>query len=59
MNPSSIGGRIGFHYILYISIPSLLESLSESITYELEPFGIKVVILEPDIIKPNLWMELL
>jgi NAD(P)-dependent dehydrogenase (short-subunit alcohol dehydrogenase family) len=31
-----------------------LEGLSESILYELEPFGIKVVLIEPGIIKTNI-----
>ena len=31
-----------------------LEGLSESIAYELEPFGIRVVIIEPGVIRPNI-----
>ena len=30
-----------------------VEGLSESMSYELEPFGIKVVIVEPGVIKTN------
>jgi short-subunit dehydrogenase len=47
VNMSSIGGRIGFPLNpAYISTKFALEGLSESMTYELEPFGIKIVIVE-------------
>jgi NAD(P)-dependent dehydrogenase (short-subunit alcohol dehydrogenase family) len=52
VNMSSIGGRIGFPLSpAYVSTKFALEGLSESMTYELEPFGIKVVIVEPGMIK--------
>jgi NAD(P)-dependent dehydrogenase (short-subunit alcohol dehydrogenase family) len=52
VNMSSIGGRIGFPLSpAYVSTKFALECLSESMTYELEPFGIKVVIVEPGMIK--------
>ena len=52
MNPSSYLwlNRISLHPA-FINTKFALEVLSESITYELEPFGIKVVIVEPDMIK--------
>jgi NAD(P)-dependent dehydrogenase (short-subunit alcohol dehydrogenase family) len=54
VNISSIAGRIGFPITsAYISTKFALEGLSESIAYELEPFGIKVVIIEPGVIKTN------
>jgi NAD(P)-dependent dehydrogenase (short-subunit alcohol dehydrogenase family) len=31
----------------------MIEGLSESMSYELEPFGIKVVLVEPGVIKTN------
>src|ERR1051326_6958162 len=47
VNVSSIAGRIGFPLIpAYVSSKFALEGLSESIAYELEQFGIKVIIVE-------------
>jgi short-subunit dehydrogenase len=37
----------------YVSSKFALEGLSESMSYELEPFGIKVVIIEPGVIRTN------
>jgi NAD(P)-dependent dehydrogenase (short-subunit alcohol dehydrogenase family) len=37
----------------YVSTKFAVEGLSESIAYELEPFGIKVVLIEPGFIKTN------
>jgi NAD(P)-dependent dehydrogenase (short-subunit alcohol dehydrogenase family) len=37
----------------YVSTKFAIEGLSESISYELEPFGIKVVLIEPGFIKTN------
>ena len=37
----------------YVSTKFAVEGLSESISYELEPFGIKVVIVEPGVIRTN------
>ena len=37
----------------YIGTKFAVEGLSESIAYDLEPFGIKVVIIEPGAIKTN------
>ena len=45
VNVSSVGGRIGLPVVsAYHSTKFALEGLSESISYELEPFGIRVVI---------------
>jgi NAD(P)-dependent dehydrogenase (short-subunit alcohol dehydrogenase family) len=35
-----------------------LEGLSESIQYELEPFGIKIILIEPGAVGSNFWMNL-
>ena len=52
VNISSIAGRIGFPgSIPYISSKFALEGLSESLRYELDPFGVKVIIIEPGVIK--------
>ena len=54
VNVSSIAGRIGFPLTpAYVSSKFALEGLSESIAYELEQFGIKVLIVEPGVIKTN------
>ena len=37
----------------YLSRSFAVEGLSESMSYELEPFGIRVVIVEPGVIRTN------
>jgi NAD(P)-dependent dehydrogenase (short-subunit alcohol dehydrogenase family) len=55
VNVSSVGGRIGLPILsAYQSTKFALEGLSESMSYELEPFGIKVVIIEPGAIRSNI-----
>ncbi len=52
VNISSVAGRIGFpSSSAYISSKFALEGLSESLRYELGPFGVKVIIIEPGVIK--------
>jgi NAD(P)-dependent dehydrogenase (short-subunit alcohol dehydrogenase family) len=54
VNIISIAGRIGFPLSSpYVSSKFALEGLSESIGYELEQFGINVVLIEPGVIKTN------
>ncbi|HSB57520.1 MAG TPA: SDR family oxidoreductase [Nitrosopumilaceae archaeon] len=54
VNISSIAGRIGFPVSpAYISSKFALEGLSESMRYELSPFGINTIIIEPGVIKTN------
>ena len=54
VNVSSVAGRIGFPGTpAYISSKFALEGFSESIRYELGAFGIKVVIIEPGVVKSN------
>jgi short-subunit dehydrogenase len=54
VNVSSGAGRIGFPGMsAYVSSKFALEGLSESMSYELEPFGIKSVIIEPGVIRTN------
>jgi NAD(P)-dependent dehydrogenase (short-subunit alcohol dehydrogenase family) len=53
-NISSGAGRFGFPgSSAYVSTKFAVEGLSESMSYELEPFGIKVVIVEPGVIRTN------
>jgi NAD(P)-dependent dehydrogenase (short-subunit alcohol dehydrogenase family) len=55
VNVSSIGGLISVPFLsAYNSTKFALEGLSESLSYELEPFGIKVVIIEPGFIRTNI-----
>jgi NAD(P)-dependent dehydrogenase (short-subunit alcohol dehydrogenase family) len=55
INVSSVGGRIGLPVLsAYHSTKFALEGLSESISYEVEPFGIRVVIIEPGVIRTNI-----
>ena len=59
VNVSSVAGRIGFPVTPgYISSKFALEGLSESMRYELFPFGIKTIIIEPGVIKTNLFTTL-
>jgi len=54
VNVSSINGLIAFPVIsAYVSTKFAIEGLSESIAYELEPFGIKVILIEPGVIGSN------
>ncbi len=55
VNVSSVGGRMGVPILsAYQSTKFALEGLSESMSYELEPFGIRVVIIEPGFIRTNI-----
>ncbi len=59
INISSVAGRIGFPGSTpYISSKFALEGLSESIRYELGQFGIKVIIIEPGVIKTKFFSSM-
>jgi NAD(P)-dependent dehydrogenase (short-subunit alcohol dehydrogenase family) len=54
VNISSGAGRFGFPSgSAYVSTKFAVEGLSESMSYELEPFGIRIVIVEPGAIRTN------
>jgi len=54
VNVSSVAGRIGFPGTpAYISSKFALEGLSECMRYEMSPFGIKTIIIEPGVIQTN------
>ena len=54
VNISSVAGRFGLPWSsAYVSTKFAIEGLSESMSYELQPFGIKVVLVEPGVIKTN------
>ena len=55
VNISSGAGRFGYPaQSAYISTKFAVEGLSESMSYELEPFGIKVVVVEPGVIRTKI-----
>jgi NAD(P)-dependent dehydrogenase (short-subunit alcohol dehydrogenase family) len=55
VNISSGAGRFGYPGgSAYVSTKFAIEGLSESMAYELEPFGIKVVLVEPGVIRTNI-----
>jgi NAD(P)-dependent dehydrogenase (short-subunit alcohol dehydrogenase family) len=55
VNISSSAGRIGLPInSAYVSSKFALEGLSESMAYEVEQFGIRVVLIEPGFIRTNL-----
>jgi short-subunit dehydrogenase len=56
VNITSMGGRIAIPLdSIYHATKFALEGLSESIQYELEPFGINVVLIEPGAVGTNFW----
>jgi short-subunit dehydrogenase len=51
INVSSIGGIVGYPFsAAYCSTKFALEGLSESMSYEVEQFGIKVILIEPALV---------
>src|SRR3954464_8740107 len=59
VNIISMGGRIAipFHSI-YHGTKFALEGLSESIQYEVEPSGIKIILIEPGAVSSNFWKNM-
>jgi NAD(P)-dependent dehydrogenase (short-subunit alcohol dehydrogenase family) len=54
VNISSGAGRFGFPGgSAYVSTKFALEGLTESMSYELESFGIKAILIEPGFVKTN------
>jgi len=54
VNISSIGGRIAFPFSpIYASTKFAMEGLSEALQYEVAQFGIRVILIEPGLIKTN------
>ena len=49
----TLGGQLGGS--AYVSTKFAVEGLSNSIAYELEPFGIKVVLVEPGLVRTNMY----
>jgi NAD(P)-dependent dehydrogenase (short-subunit alcohol dehydrogenase family) len=56
VNLSSMGGRVTFpFYSVYHASKWAVEGFSESLSYELAPFGIRVKIIEPGAIKTDFY----
>lgn len=56
VNISSIGGRLTFPlYSVYHATKFAVEGFSESLRYELEPFGVRVRVVEPGAIKTDFY----
>jgi NAD(P)-dependent dehydrogenase (short-subunit alcohol dehydrogenase family) len=54
VNISSLAGYIGFPASsAYVSTKFALEGLSESLAYEIEPYGISVILIEPGVINTS------
>jgi NAD(P)-dependent dehydrogenase (short-subunit alcohol dehydrogenase family) len=54
INISSLAGRIGLPFSsAYVSSKFALEGLTESLGYEIQNFGIHVILIEPGVIKTN------
>jgi len=54
VNVTSIAGLVGIPAeCIYVSTKFALEGLSESISYELQSYGIKVILIEPGVINTN------
>jgi len=59
VNVTSMGGRVAIPFdSFYHASKFALEGLSESLQYEIEPFGVKVVLIEPGAVKSDFWKNL-
>jgi NAD(P)-dependent dehydrogenase (short-subunit alcohol dehydrogenase family) len=59
VNVTSMGGRIAIPFdSFYHASKFALEGLSESLQYEMEPFGVKVILIEPGAVKSDFWKNL-
>jgi NAD(P)-dependent dehydrogenase (short-subunit alcohol dehydrogenase family) len=56
VNISSGAGRFGLQGMsAYVATKFALEGLSESLEYEVRPFGIKVILIEPGVVKTKIF----
>jgi NAD(P)-dependent dehydrogenase (short-subunit alcohol dehydrogenase family) len=56
INVSSLSGKVAFPGLSpYIASKHAIEGWSESLRLEMQPFGVKVVLIEPGSYKTNIW----
>lgn len=56
VNVSSVVGRVTFPFFsAYIATKFAVEGLSESLAHEVAPFGIRVALVEPGVVKTKVW----
>lgn len=59
VNITSVGGKLAIPFHSgYHGTKFALEGLSESIQYELDPFGIKIIIIEPGAVGSSFWKNM-
>jgi short-subunit dehydrogenase len=59
VNITSMGGRVAIPFDSYYHASKFaVEGLSESLRYEIEPFGVKIVLIEPGAVKSDFWKNI-
>ena len=59
VNITSMGGRVAIPFDSYYHASKFaVEGLSESLRYETEPFGVKIVLIEPGAVKSDFWKNI-
>ena len=59
VNITSMGGRVSIPLsAFYHGSKFALEGVSESLQYELAPFGIKIILIEPGAVGSNFWKNI-
>jgi NAD(P)-dependent dehydrogenase (short-subunit alcohol dehydrogenase family) len=59
INITSMGGRVSIPFsTFYHGSKFALEGVSESLQYELAPFGIKIILIEPGAVGSNFWKSI-
>ncbi|MBV9179254.1 MAG: SDR family oxidoreductase [Nitrososphaeraceae archaeon] len=59
VNITSLGGRVALPLdSIYHGTKFALEGISESVKYEVDPFGIKIILVEPGAVGSNFWKNL-
>ena len=57
-NIGSVAGKIGIPFQAHYSASKFaIEGLSEALAIELEPFGIRVILIEPGDVKTSIWQN--